>query len=65
MTISWEFAKVFWDYLEFYSEEDAPDFGGIKGIQDSAPKEAKKAFKKFMNQMKKCQIEVLNEKDAT
>lgn len=39
----------FWDYLEFYPEEDEDGFdgvhyGGVKGIRDDAPDEAKRAF---------------------
>lgn len=47
-----EFEK-FAEYVIYYPEEDDPDFdgehyGGIKGIADDAPEDAKYAFKKYM-----------------
>ena len=47
-----EFAK-FAEYVIYYPDEDDPDFdgehyGGIKGLSDDAPEEAKYAFKKYM-----------------
>ena len=45
---------LFWDYLIFYPDEDEEGFdgehyGGIKGISNDAPDEAKKAFYQYMN----------------
>ena len=45
----------FWDYLIFYPDEDEEGFdgfhyGGIKGIRDDAPEEAKKAFEEFLKE---------------
>lgn len=52
--------EKFWEYLEFYPDEDEPDFdgvhcGGIKGISDDAPESAKKAFEEY--QRKKEELE--------
>ena len=46
---------LFWDYLIFYPEEDEPGFdgvhyGGIKGINDEAPAQAKKAFAQYQQE---------------
>lgn len=46
--------SLFWDYLIFYPNEDEECFdgehyGGIKGISNDAPDEAKKAFYQYMN----------------
>jgi hypothetical protein len=51
--IDWKDAKSFWNYLEFYPESDEEGYdgehdGGIKGIRDDAPKEAKEAYKKYL-----------------
>lgn len=55
---TYESVKEFWDYLEFYSDEDEPDFdgvhyGGIKGISDDAPESAKKAFARYQKEQEK------------
>lgn len=47
-----EFAK-FAEYVIYYPDEDDPDFdgehyGGIKGLSDDAPEDAKYAFRKYM-----------------
>lgn len=49
-------AAKFWKYLEFYPFEDDPDYdgihsGGIKGIRDDAPDDAKSAFLKFQEEL--------------
>lgn len=54
---NWDDVKAFWDYLDFYPEEDEEGFdgihdGGIKGIRDDAPGEAKKAFAEYQEKMK-------------
>lgn len=51
--LSNEFLKKFWAWVEFYPEEDAPDYdgkhdGGIKGLKKDAPKEAREAFREFL-----------------
>lgn len=51
--ISEKEVSLFGDYLIFYPEEDEEGFdgehyGGIKGISNDAPDEAKKAFKEYM-----------------
>lgn len=55
---AYENLKEFWQYLEFYPDEDEPDFdgvhyGGIKGISDYAPKTAKKAFSEYQKEQEK------------
>lgn len=45
----YETAKVFWDYLEYWPEEDEPGYdgihsGGIKGLKPDAPPEAREAY---------------------
>ena len=45
--------SLFWDYLIFYPDEDEEGFdgehyGGIKGIRDDAPEEAKKEYDKMV-----------------
>lgn len=57
---SWEDVKSFWNYLEFYPEEDEEGFdgihsGGIKGIREDAPEEAKKAYKEYVKKKEKAQ----------
>lgn len=52
---AWDNVKAFWDYLEFYPEEDEPDYdgihdGGIKGIREDAPKAAKEAYLEYVKQ---------------
>lgn len=54
---NWDDVKAFWDYLDFYPEEDEEGFdgihdGGIKGIRDDAPDEAKKAFAEYQEKKK-------------
>ena len=53
--LNWNKVKVFWDYLVYYPDEDEEGYdgihaGGIKGIRDDAPEEAKEAFYKFMEE---------------
>ena len=48
--------SLFWDYLIFYPNEyeegfDGEHYGGIKGISNDAPDEAKKAFRHYMKLM--------------
>ena len=45
----------FWKYIEFYPDEDEPDFdgvhyGGIKGISEDAPESARKAFAEYQKE---------------
>ncbi len=54
----YEKLKKFWDYLEFYPDEDEPNFdgvhyGGIKGIKDDAPDDAKKAYTEYQEEKEK------------
>ncbi len=54
MSIGEEFGKL-WCYIEFYPEEDEPDFdgvhfGGIKGIRRDAPDNIKALFKKYQDE---------------
>lgn len=49
---TWDDVKAFWDYLVFFPYDDEPDYdgvhdGGIKGIRDDAPEQAKKAFEEW------------------
>lgn len=49
---------IWWEYAIFYPEEDEPGYdgvhdGGIKGISDDAPDEAKKAFDEYMQTINK------------
>lgn len=51
--ISWDEVKDFWDYIEYYPESDEEGYdgehdGGIKGVRDDAPEEAKKAYRKYL-----------------
>ncbi|MDO5361968.1 MAG: hypothetical protein Q4F03_04880 [Eubacteriales bacterium] len=51
----------FWKYLEFYPEEDEEGFdgvhyGGIKGIKEDAPDEAKIAYLNYINHHKDVKI---------
>lgn len=51
--IAWEAVKDFWNFLEFFPDEaeagfDGVHHGGIKGIRDDAPVEAKEAFQAYM-----------------
>jgi hypothetical protein len=53
--------KIFWDYLVFYPDEDEPNFdgvhyGGIKGIMDDAPDNAKKAFSEYQKDVEELLI---------
>lgn len=54
----WNNVKVFWGYLEFYPEEDEPDYdgihdGGIKGISEDAPKAVKEAYDEYVKRLRK------------
>lgn len=56
-----EFEK-FAKYIIFFPDEDDPDFdgehyGGIKGLSDEAPEEARIAFESYMKELKKAQKE--------
>jgi hypothetical protein len=50
---------IFWDYLEFYpyKDYDGVHDGGIKGISEKAPNEAKKSFREYMNAVEQTVIE--------
>ena len=48
----------FWKYIEFYPDEDEPDFdgvhyGGIKGISEDAPESARKAFAEYQKEQER------------
>ena len=52
MAIAWDEVKGFREYLEIYPMEDEPGYdgihdGGIRGISDSAPDSAKKAYAEY------------------
>lgn len=52
--------RLFWGYLEFYPHEDAEGYdgihqGGIKGIKDNAPEEAKQAFAVYQEMIKEAE----------
>lgn len=56
--VSDEKLKEFWDYLEFYPDEDEPNFdgvhyGGIKGISDDAPDKVKKVYEEYTKEKEK------------
>lgn len=57
MSLAWDEVKDFWDYLECYPFEGEPGYdgihnGGIKGIAEDAPEQAKKAFVAYQEQLK-------------
>ena len=53
--MDYEKVKLFWDYLLFYpySDEDGYDGiheGGIKGLREDAPEEARKQFLEYLRE---------------
>lgn len=59
----WDNVKAFWDYLEFYPEEDEPDYdgihdGGIKGISNDAPEAAKDAYFEYVKRQNNADIKI-------
>jgi len=51
---------IFWDYLKYYPDEDEDGFdgvhyGGIKGISDDAPEEAKKVFAAYQKEQEEAE----------
>lgn len=60
MSISFDMVKDFIDYLEYYPEEDEPDFdgvhfGGMKGLRSDAPESAIKAWKEYTAMLKEAE----------
>ncbi len=67
--IAFNDVKDFWEYLIFYPYEDDEDYdgihdGGIKGILEDAPNEAKQAFLQYKKRKQKLKKSVLNYKKA-
>ena len=53
--LNWNKVKAFWDYIEYYPNEDEYGYdgihsGGIKGIREDAPQEAKLSFNEFVKE---------------
>lgn len=53
MSISFDAVDKFWDYLEYYPEQDEEGYdgihnGGIKGLREDAPEEAKKQYAEYV-----------------
>lgn len=62
MSVAFELVKDFWDYVEYYPDEDEPDFdgihyGGIKGLSTKAPESAQKAYERYLEMVKKAEKE--------
>ena len=54
--LNWNKVKAFWDYIEYYPNEDEDGYdgihsGGIKGIREDAPQEAKQSFNEFVKEV--------------